>query len=297
MSDHGKANPSTNPVSKVSVRDWDKVLSRSSILILAPHMDDETLACGGTIALHSDQSRVYCLFATDGSRSPAPLLPWTGKIDPKLPQKRRSEAVAALAELGVEEANLIFLDLPDGALSRRLTTLQQKLSETIAELRPDVILAPFRLDVHPDHVSLSRAARYVVRASSFQPIILEYFVYYRLRFLPGGDIRECVNPKFLICVETAKVADIKMKALEKYGTQTSIAYPWQDRAILPREALREKCESPEFFVCADPETGFLDIFRAQKFRILFAFFAQRFIKRPKDQCIAMARWLRRATGS
>ena len=36
------------------------------ILILAPHMDDEILACGGAMLMHTQKANIHCLFATDG---------------------------------------------------------------------------------------------------------------------------------------------------------------------------------------------------------------------------------------
>jgi len=254
-------------------------------------MDDETLGCGGTLALHSDTSRVHCLFATDGSRSPAPLLPWAGRIDPSLPEKRRLEAIAALAELGISQDNLIFLDLPDGRLVRYRRRLFRELSEILRKLRPEVVIAPFRLDAHPDHVILNRTTRKLLRRLVDGPAFAEYFVYNRLRLLPGGDIRRCLRPSSLIRIDTAATAEAKMRALLKYETQVTITEPWQSRPILTQESLRERCESPEFFMFSDPGDGLLDPFPKHRARILAAYVAQRFGKRPKDRLLAAVHWL------
>ena len=41
---------------------------RGSVLVLAPHADDESLGCGGAIVLHHRQGdRVKVVFATDGA--------------------------------------------------------------------------------------------------------------------------------------------------------------------------------------------------------------------------------------
>lgn len=276
----------TAPTSSLGTR-----LTSARLLVLAPHMDDETLGCGGTLGLHSDPSRVHCLFATDGSRSPAPLLPWAGRIDPELPTKRRTEAIAALSELGVSHDNLIFLDLPDGRLSRHQDTLTENLSETVRRLRPEVVLAPFRLDAHPDHVILNRIARKVLKTRPDQPAFAEYFVYHRMRLLPGGDIRRCLRPSSLVRIETAASATVKMRALMKYETQVTITQSWQDRPILTPESLRERCGAPEYFMFSDPGEGLLEPFPRRRARILVAYLAQRFGKRPKDRLLASVQWL------
>src|SRR5688572_11904724 len=125
-----------------------------TILILAPHMDDETLACGGTMLLHVDKAQIHCLFATDGARSPEPPLPWMGGPDPRLPETRRREALEAAATIGVPSANLRFLELPDGRLARLENELAASIAKALGEIRPAVLVAPFRYDVHPDHTAL-----------------------------------------------------------------------------------------------------------------------------------------------
>jgi len=270
-----------------------ETLGQGTLLVLAPHMDDETLGCGGTMALHSDPSRIHCLFATDGSRSPAPLLPWTGSPDADLAGRRRREAVAALGELGVAGRQLSFLDLPDGALSRYRTQLTRRLADHFLDVRPDIVLAPFRLDAHPDHMALNHATRIALRGLTSPPILLEYFVYFRLRLLPGNDIRRCIPERSMIRVDTAAASATKMRALMRYETQVRALHSWQERPILTAERLRERCETPEYFLCSDPFGGLLDVFPRHKARILAAFLAQRFGKRPKDQALAMLSWLSR----
>ena len=47
----------------------DALLS-SNVLVIAPHMDDEILGCGGLMLLHEDKRRIQCIYASDGSKSP-----------------------------------------------------------------------------------------------------------------------------------------------------------------------------------------------------------------------------------
>jgi len=291
MSNRHPAAPSPGEVSPGGSSSPESILTNGRLLILAPHMDDETLGCGGIMALHSDPSRIYCLFATDGSRSPTPLLPWAGEIDRELPSKRRKEALAALAELGVGRDNAIFLDLPDGKLSRHSRSLRSSLSQILGAVRPDLVLAPFRLDAHPDHVALNRVARRVLATEATQPRFAEYFVYSRLRLLPGEDIRRCLPPSSLVRIETQAVADTKMRALLKYETQVTVTQTWQERPILTPESLRERCATAEYFMFGEPGDRLLQPFPRQRARIFTAYLAQRFGKRPKDRMLALYRWL------
>jgi N-acetylglucosamine malate deacetylase 1 len=259
------------------------------LLVLAPHMDDETLACGGTILLHRRKPDVHCMFATDGAASPAPLLPWLGRPDAGIVERRRREAIAATARLGLPAGNLHFLGLPDGGLARHQAPLKKALDELVARLRPDFVFAPFRFDVHPDHVALNRAIRAVLGSLEAPPLLLEYFVYHRLRFVPGGDVRQAVRPGRLVGVDTAAVAAEKREAVDSYASQTTIGYAWQDRPTLTEASLAERCAEPEFFLPTNPAAPLAeDVVKARQ--IQFAALAMRLGKRPKDRAVAFARW-------
>ena len=269
----------------------NRVLS-ARILVLAPHMDDETLACGGTLLLHTSKPDIYCLFATDGAASPAPLLPWTGQVDPDLGNLRRREALAVAAKIGIPASNLTFLDLPDGALSSRRAELVAALGNAIATIKPRFVFAPFRYDVHPDHTALNVAARTTLRAMTAAPTLLEYFVYHRLRYVPGGDVRRALDAAALMVVDTAPVAAAKRELLDCYLSQTTALYPWQERPILTEESLRQRCAEPEFFQPADPAGPMSAGFASHRRQIQLACLATRFGKRPKDRALAFLRWIR-----
>jgi LmbE family N-acetylglucosaminyl deacetylase len=254
-------------------------------------MDDESLACGGTMLLHSRKSDIYCLFATDGAGSPAPLLPWTGQVDPDLASQRRREAAAVAAKIGIPEANLRFLDLPDGALAARRAELVAALDKAIAAIRPTFVFAPFRYDVHPDHTALNSGARTVLRAMAAAPMLLEYFVYHRLRYAPGGDVRRALEDAALVVVDTAPVAAAKRELLDCYASQTTVLYPWQERPILTEESLQRRCAEPEFFLPAEPAGAMSAGFASHRRQIQLACLAMRFGKRPKDRALAFLRWI------
>lgn len=267
----------------------DKLLT-ARCLVLAPHMDDEALACGGTMLLHRRKSDVHCLFATDGTGSPAPLLPWQGKADAGLAQRRREEALAAAAVIGIPSANLQFLDLPDGRLAHCRPALEAGLAQAIARLNPEFVFAPFRYDVHPDHVALNRATRVVLRGRPAAPMMLEYFVYNRLRFVPGGDVRQALDQDALLSVDTAPVAAAKRMALDSYRSQTDLLHAWQERPILTPESLRQRCAEPECFLRTDPNAPLSEGFLRDRQRVRLACLAMRFGKRPKDRAVAFMHW-------
>ena len=268
----------------------DDLLS-SRLLIVAPHMDDEILGCGGSMLRHADKTRIHCVYATDGARSPAPLLPWIGSIDPGIKELRRREAHEVMGAVGIPPDNLVFLDLPDRKLSRNASELKRRLESEIARIAPSVILIPFRYDLHPDHVAVHRCVRRAVRESAAGPVLLEYFIYFRWRLIGAKDIRRTISESHLLKVDVESVAAKKIAAIRLYRSQTSILGDWQERPILTAHSIAERCSEPETFLRSDPGQPLSAIFSENRIRILMAHYIERIGKRRKDQVRALLKWI------
>ncbi|MBW2494943.1 MAG: PIG-L family deacetylase [Deltaproteobacteria bacterium] len=252
------------------------------ILLTVPHMDDGVLACGGTIAQLSDPSRVHVVYASDGRGSPEPVVPWQDRVTDDLFEVRRAEAIAAMSHLGVPKDQLHFLELPDRRLRHHSAKLGAELKALIARLAPDRILAPFRFDQNPDHLALHAAAR-----ACAPRFLIEYFVYYRLRFLPGGDLRDYLQPALRSEVDIRTVSQAKRAALDCFASQTTRFYPWQTRPNLTATLLDDVSAAPENFVCNAPAGGGIFFRSATRIRMLNRL--EPMLKRPKDRAIALLR--------
>lgn len=132
-------------------------LGPARVLVLAPHPDDESLGCGGAIALHRARGdAVEVAFVTSGERGD-----WTGEgASLSIVERREAEAGRALAMLGV-----------DGWRTWRLAdrgvvadeALVARIAGTIDELEATLVYAPSPLEPHPDHRALADALRAAVR--------------------------------------------------------------------------------------------------------------------------------------
>jgi LmbE family N-acetylglucosaminyl deacetylase len=138
----------------------------SRVMFLAPHPDDDTL--GGAGLLRRAASRggaVRVLFATCGENNP-----WTQRVvehrfrigaadRARFGARRRAEALAALARLGIGTSHVEFLGFPDQGITDLLKTGGDgpvaRLAESIADWRPGILVAPSLSDLHPDHNALS----------------------------------------------------------------------------------------------------------------------------------------------
>jgi LmbE family N-acetylglucosaminyl deacetylase len=255
------------------------------VLVLAPHMDDELLGCGATLAGLTRRSHVFVAFATDGALSPVPPDGSGEPVCADLPALRAAEAREAMAMLGVPLANLRFLSLPDGRLADEPPRLEAALRGLVDDVRPDQLLVPFRFDRHPDHLALNRAVRKLAGERG-GPEVVEYFVYARTRLLPRGDLRAYLRGEHKVAVEAGHAADRKRRALECYRTQVTRYFAWQHRPILTPALLDENCRSPEIFLRAAGVLTDAEVFDAPLWVIRAAHAVEPHLKRWKDDAVA-----------
>ena len=229
----------------------DRQLLGGPVVIVAPHMDDEALACGGMIAKLPDKRATHIIYVTDGMKSPAPIIPGRDEITGDLSRVRMQESMAAMKLLGVPEANLHFLCLPEARVRDHVPQLRQLLRTKLHSLEPACIFVPFRYDRHPDHLAVNHVVVSELAQGNLEARLIEYFVYYRWRLMPKRDIRKYIRPRFLYKLDISDVAEKKRQALNCFESQTSIFYPWQTRPILTSRLLDEECQNPEYFLVED----------------------------------------------
>lgn len=270
----------------MSMQSLDLEQLSGTIVIVAPHMDDEALACGGLIAGLPDKERIHIIYATDGMRSPPPVVPGRDRISQDLGQVRMRESVEAMTLLGVPEKNLHFLCLPEAELKKNVSSLKEALLEKIESLNPRILLVPFRYDRHPDHLAVNHVVVSALQQGVISTQLIEYFVYYRWRLLPKGDIRHYIQPQFLFKVDISDVAGQKKAALDRFVSQATLYYPWQTRPILSEKLLAEECESPEYFLISNTPYAGPNVFINLVPWIRLAHRLEPSLKRWKDRTVA-----------
>lgn len=120
------------------------------VLVIAPHPDDETLGCGGTLLRHKDQGdEIAWIIVTDMKLS-------LGYSRKKI--KEREQEITDVASL-YEFSHVYRMGFPTTRLNDGiLPVLVEKFSKIFKEYRPQVIYLPFPGDAHSDHRMTFEAA-------------------------------------------------------------------------------------------------------------------------------------------
>ena len=164
--------------------------SHTSLLVVSPHPDDETLCCAGVIrrvVAAGGHASIVWLTSGDGSELDMLLIERALRVQPAkmrdLAGRRTREARAAAAILGVPPRRQFFLGYPDGGLLTLVTdhfatpyysrftgaqsvpyadtitaghpytgeSLERDFARVLARVQPTLVLAPSPQDAHPDH--------------------------------------------------------------------------------------------------------------------------------------------------
>ena len=194
---------------------------RKRVLVVASHPDDESLGCGGVIAMLAPTGTAFCfVFVTDGGASHLGSRTWPRE---RLVARRRDEAVEALRRLTVEDADITFLALPDAAMPSRGSPKWDKsvaqVAEIITDFDPALALLPWRRDPHCDHRASWRLTRDSLRLANAHPMILEYPIW--LDEFGEEDDRPRNDEARQVVFDVAAVLEAKRAAITAHPTQTT----------------------------------------------------------------------------
>lgn len=155
------------------------------VAVLAPHIDDETIGCGGVMMRHvAAGDRVAILTLADCT------------------PERIAEGRAAGAILGVQHQE--FLPFESKALLGN-AALASRLAAWLAEEAPDRIYLPALLDRHSDHVALNHLLAGWTERSGWQGMIYGY------------EVWSTLTPN--VAVDISRERDRKAAALECFTSQ------------------------------------------------------------------------------
>lgn len=117
----------------------------NKVLVIAPHPDDETLGCGGTILKHkANGDNVHWLIVTNYNKQ-------------NLAYNERQLEIEKVAKLYSFDS-LIKLNIETTTIDQvSITRLIDLIKTEINKIEPNIIYIPFLYDIHTDHQNVANA--------------------------------------------------------------------------------------------------------------------------------------------
>ncbi|AFY46254.1 putative LmbE-like protein [Nostoc sp. PCC 7524] len=210
-------------------------VSHKSAIVFAPHQDDETLGCGGLIALKRSLGiPVEVVFMTDGRYGIS-----HGFTSEKITDIRQEEAVNALNILGITDLHIHFLNQIDGSLQNLPHHQRQQIIDQLVQLlhsfKPEEVYVPHRKDVHNDHEATYSLVKEAIAVSGLHVDLLQYPVWFFWQNPLSLKIKLAdITNAYRLAIGSVK--ERKKQAIVSYNSQLPILpSPFLKRFFLPYE--------------------------------------------------------------
>ncbi|WP_263841477.1 PIG-L deacetylase family protein [Salinibacter sp.] len=202
----------------------------SAVLVVAPHPDDETLGCGGTMLRHVDQGdTVYWLIVTQISEA-------LGFSEEKV-KRRKHEIREVATTYGVE--NTIDLGFPTTRLDAQpISMLVDAIGEVFHEFEPEQVYVPYRNDIHTDHAAVFDAVASCTKWFRYPSVrrVLAYETLSETEFAMDPDARG-FSPNVFVDIEG--FVDEKIDIMRLYESEIGThPFPRSESAIRSLATLR-----------------------------------------------------------
>lgn len=212
----------------------DGSVRRGQVLVFSPHPDDETLGCGGTLALHArGGDPIHVVTVTDGA------LGFQAQAAVDYVARRAAESEAAFEVLGVRSSE--FWGYPDQGLVVD-DALLGRFKDCLERINPAAVYAPSVDEIHPDHLHVAVSVQAALAAVRRPIQLMEY---------------EVGNPLAAnLLVDVTSTIAIKEQAIRCYPSQL------QGQPLLEKALALNRYRSVNF---EDLEITYVEAFRSTHF--------------------------------
>jgi LmbE family N-acetylglucosaminyl deacetylase len=193
-------------------------LQDEPFIVIAPHPDDESLACGGLLAEACRRGlwgKVVIVSDGAGSHPNSKAYP-----PDRLRALREDEAKQAGAELGLRPENMLFLGLPDRFVPSEGEEAERAIEaifDCAREIGAGSLFVSWRHDPHCDHEASYRIARKVQRRAG-EIRLFEYVVWGHT--LPPTTEVDPIRSGFRIRIDS-HAQEKKRRAIAAHRSQTT----------------------------------------------------------------------------
>lgn len=200
------------------------------VLCVAPHPDDETLGCGGTLLRHvAEGTQVHWLVMTRMDESQGFSAERIARRSAEIEQVARAYGFAGTHLAGFPTTRLDTLPMAE---------LVSAVSAVFAAIRPSTVYVPYRNDAHSDHAAVFDAA--TACCKNFRhPSLRSVYAYETLSETEFGLRPD--DPGFHpnLFVDTTRWLDRKVEIMKLFaGEMGTFPFPRSEECLRAQAALR-----------------------------------------------------------
>jgi len=220
------------------------------IVVFAPHPDDETFGCGGTIMKRIEEGYdVVIAVMTDGRNALKDALGIDHDPTPEeVKHIRRKEVLKATQILGIPPGNLCFFGFEDGALHREVDEVVVKTTEILERYRPTEVYSSYAKDCHVDHKTTNQIVRRCVRKIHLSTSNYEYSI--AQKHYPFNRVASILSNMLLgdlVIVDITEFLPRKEAAIKQYQSQISTISRRQGEPVIKPYHIKQFLRSKEIF--------------------------------------------------
>lgn len=204
-------------------------MNSNIVLVIAPHPDDETLGCGGSILKHTaNGDEVHWLIVTS-------MLAEHGWSSEEI-NGRNLEISKVASSYNFKKVH--SLSLPASKLDQiNFSEIVKNVSAILNNVKPNLLYMPFAYDVHTDHQIIARAVQSSIKPFRC-PFLNRVLVYETLSETGQNQIEDFTfTPNVFINID--HYIDQKLEIMKIYKAEIGIhPFPRSEKAIRALSALR-----------------------------------------------------------
>lgn len=230
--------------------DIETLTGSGSVMVLAPHPDDESLGCGAAIRDATGNGYpVTVVVVTDGRHSHRGSKVWPPH---RVARQRRREVEAATTILTGTTLGLVWLGLEDGGAptdERAIAPVADDLADLCARRGITAVWSSWNRDPHIDHQNTALLAQAVV-ARRCEMIWQSYPIWGRFEQLDDSELPPLSAIRLY---DSAGQADVKAAAVAAHRSQmTPLIDDDPDGFVMDSDMQAHFINAPEIFIRESP---------------------------------------------
>ncbi len=245
MVDEWKTSPLLSAAASAPFVDPATLSGTGGVLVLAPHPDDESLGCGGAVAMLAERGvRFAIAVMTDGRLSH----PKSQRYPPdRLAALRHEEVRKAAQILTGNDTSLCWLGYPDCSApsdAAGMSAAVSRLAQIADDAQATAIWTSWGGDPHCDHQATAALAL-ALRGRLPGIALWSYPIWGRF----SDDAAATLKASGMVRIDTSSVRDAKARAVAAHRSQMSALIDDDPHGfVMPHAQQQHFIDTPEIFI-------------------------------------------------